>query len=119
MLPEFRVVQHERDEALLHRLKSFFGFGRVRRNHGTRKEFRVRGVEDLAKVVRFFVEHPLQTRKRQDFRKFARVIDIIREGKHRTPDGLYQIAAIAISMNRQKNRGASRILRGHTPNTDR
>ena len=37
VLPEFTVVQHERDVQLLHALKAFFDCGVVRTNHGDRK----------------------------------------------------------------------------------
>ena len=47
VLPEFRVVQHQRDEIILEKLKLFFSFGSIVINHGDRKEFRVRGLENL------------------------------------------------------------------------
>ena len=34
-----------------------FGFGDIRINHGDRKEFRVRGLENLNKLVHFFQKH--------------------------------------------------------------
>ena len=34
VLPEFTVVQHERDVQVLHALKAYFGCGVVRLNHG-------------------------------------------------------------------------------------
>jgi len=56
VLPEFRIVQHEKDEAVLYKIKKYFGFGYVRINrtdhHGTRKDFRVRGMENLNKIPR-------------------------------------------------------------------
>ena len=33
VLPEFRVVQHQRDKDVLQRLKLFFGFGEILINH--------------------------------------------------------------------------------------
>ena len=36
VLPEFTVVQHQRDEQILYALKDFFGCGVVRKNHATR-----------------------------------------------------------------------------------
>ena len=45
VLPEFRVVQHQREEEILQKLKRFFGFGSININHGDRKEFRVRGLD--------------------------------------------------------------------------
>jgi len=56
VLPEFTVVQHERDAQLLHALKDFFGCGVVRTNHGDRMAFRVRGKEHLLERVIPFVE---------------------------------------------------------------
>ena len=44
VLPEFRVVQHERDVGVLHNIQQYFGFGTVTVNNGNRKEFRVRGM---------------------------------------------------------------------------
>ena len=62
VLPEFRVVQHQRDEQILHRIRAVFGFGQVVVNHGDRKEFRVRGLKQLNTVVKFFQQTPLQTK---------------------------------------------------------
>jgi hypothetical protein len=76
-------------------------------------------LEDLTKVVEFFEHHPLVTKKRRDFEKFARVISIMQAREHLTGHGLRQIADLAVSMNRRQNREATRILRGHTPDTDR
>ena len=60
VLPEFRIVQHEKDESVLYKIKNYFGFGNVKINrkdhHGARKEFRVRGMENLNRIVIFFSE---------------------------------------------------------------
>jgi hypothetical protein len=111
VLPEFRVVQHEKDEEVLYKLKNFFGFGNVVINHEDRKEFRVRGLENLNKIVQFFNENPLQTSKRKNFELFAEIIQIMNCGKHLTKEGLYEISTKASMMNRK----TSRILRDYTP----
>src|SRR3989304_6887165 len=67
VLPEFRVVQHERDVAILERLREFFGCGQITTNHGDRKELRIRGLKELTKVAAFFKEHPFRTVKRSSF----------------------------------------------------
>src|SRR4030065_1267075 len=75
VLPEFTVVQHERDVKVLHALKAYFGCGVVRRNHGDRMAYRVRGKEHLLqRIIPFFEKHPLKTRKRVDFEKFRRIL---------------------------------------------
>ena len=72
VLPEFTVVQHQRDIQLLHALKKFFGCGVVRRNHAERMAFRVRRLEHLNEIiVPFFEKHPLKSKKRIDFRELS------------------------------------------------
>lgn len=62
VLPEFRIVQHEKDEEVLTKIRDYFGFGNIQINrrdyHGTRKEFRVRGIENLNKIIRFLESIP-------------------------------------------------------------
>jgi hypothetical protein len=112
VLPEFVVVQHERDVKVLHALKAFFACGVVRRNHGDRWCLRIRGHEHLAgSVVPFFERHGLKTLKRQDFLSFRRVIRLMSEGRHLTPDGLEEIRTIAGRMNTRRDAP-------HTPTTD-
>lgn len=103
VLPEFTVVQHQVDEQVLYALKAYFGCGVVRRNHGTRMSYRVRGQENLRKkILPFFEKHPLKTRKRVDFAKFRRVVRWMEEGKHLTPEGLEKIRHVKNSMNQRK-----------------
>ncbi len=99
VIPEFRVVQHARDLDILHALKRFFGFGRVCRNHEERWEFRVRRLEHLREVARFFSEHPLRTKKRVDASKFKDVLRMMEDGRHLTESGLNEIVKLAASMN--------------------
>jgi hypothetical protein len=101
VLPEFTVVQHERDVKALYALKAFFACGVVRSNHGDRMAYRVRKLEHLRDIiVPFFMEHPLKTGKRQDFIKFRRVLLMMEDGSHLTPRGVGEIRSIASQMNR-------------------
>ena len=119
VLPEFRVVQHERNERVLTQLKSFFGFGTVTVNNGDRKEFRVRGLENLTRVVEFFVAHPLKTTKQNDFETFSKVIRLMQRGEHLTRSGLVNVARLSLAMNSRRNTSASRILRDCTQDAAR
>ncbi len=101
VLPEFRVVQHQHDEQILHKLKDFFGFGNINVNHGDRKEFRIRGIRKLNKIVNFFEKYQLQTSKRESFEIFAKIIGLMNNGQHLTKEGLNKIAKLASQMNRQ------------------
>ena len=115
VLPEFTVVQHERDIQILYALKAFFGCGVVRRNHGDRMAYRVRSQEHLLrKILPFFMAHPLKTKKNIDFLKFRDVLLLMETDGHLTREGMDAIRAIASEMNTRKintrkmNKGVSR-----------
>ena len=105
VLPEFRIVQHEKDEKVLHKIKEYFGFGNVKVNrtdcHGTRKEFRVRGLENLNKIVDFFKKYNLNTSKRKNSEIFVQVIQKMNNKEHLTKEGLDSIAKLISVMNRK------------------
>lgn len=105
VLPEFTVVQHERDVQILHGLKEYFGCGVVRSNHDDRMCFRVRDKNHLLGViVPFFLKHPLKTKKRQDFEVFKSVLLMMDAGEHLSEQGLNKIREAAAKMNRGKSR---------------
>ena len=105
VLPEFTVVQHNRDVQVLHALKSHFGCGVVRVNHGDRMAYRVRGIKDLNEhIVPFFMKHPLKTKKNVDFIKFRRILDLMQKGVHLNAEGVAEVRSIASQMNRGSSR---------------
>lgn len=100
VLPEFTVVQHEVDQQVLYALKAYFGCGVVRKNHGTRLCYRVRGHENLlSKIIPFFEKHQLKTRKHVDFAKFRKVVLLMEKREHLSADGLEKIRQIKETMN--------------------
>lgn len=106
VLPEFVVVQHQRDVKVLHALKRYFDCGVVRSNHGDRMCWRVRTLEHLLdRIIPFFEAHSLKTLKRQDFQAFRRVVRLVRDGEHLTPEGLERIRVIVSRMNSRRDFG--------------
>ena len=100
VLPEFTVVQHQRDIQLLHALKDFFGCGVVRTNHGERMAYRVRSLDHLSeRIIPFFERHALKSKKNIDFVKFRKVLQLMTMGEHLTSDGIEKIREIASTMN--------------------
>ena len=100
VLPEFTVVQHKRDVQILHALKAHFGCGVVRVNHADRMAYRVRGQEHLLeRIIPFFMQHPLKTKKNVDFLKFRDCLLLMEKGAHLTTDGIADIRKIAGGMN--------------------
>ena len=101
VLPEFTVVQHEKDIQILHAIKKFFGCGVVRSNHGDRMAYRVRDISHLSKIIiPFFEQHSLKTKKNLDFMKFRKVIMLMDRKEHLTAQGIEKIKEIASIMNR-------------------
>jgi hypothetical protein len=105
VLPEFRIVQHEKDESILYKLKDYFSFGEVRINNqdsnATRKGFRVRGLKNLNEIVKFFEKNELQTSKKKNFEIFKQVIYLMNNKEHLTKQGLDKIAKLVSEMNRK------------------
>jgi hypothetical protein len=76
----------------------------------------VQRFDDLRQtIVPFFQENPLRTSKRQNFDKFAWIIELMELRRHLSVPGIIQIAEIAQTMNHRKPSAALRILRDHTP----
>src|SRR5437588_8935376 len=118
--PRFVVSQGASSVACLEELKTFFGVGRVytnRRRDNHREHMHQYVVSDrwdlMETIVPFFEENPLRTAKRYDFEKFVRVLEMMEDDLHLTPEGLARIAEIGETMNRRKPRTEMiRILRG-------
>ncbi len=105
VLPEFTVVQHQRDIQLLYALKKFFGCGVVRNNRDDRMAYRVRSLDHLdERIVPFFEQHPLKSKKRIDFLKFRKILQLMKKGEHLKPEGIERIRAIASTMNTGRER---------------
>ena len=109
VFPEFVVTQGEKSLQALRDLQEFFGCGKVFINHrydNHREQlyrFCVRSATDLReKIAPFFREHQLRTAKREDFNKFARVLELMAERKHLSSVGIMEIATIVQTMNRKK-----------------
>jgi hypothetical protein len=120
---EFVVTQGAKSIACLHELREFFGVGQVliNKRYDNHKEhlyrYVVRRRKDLVEVIiPFFRQNPMHSSKQQDFEKFARCVELIKDDRHLTREGLSEIAEITQTMNRQKSRHEFiRIPRDHTP----
>ncbi|TSC71744.1 MAG: Homing endonuclease LAGLIDADG/HNH [Parcubacteria group bacterium Gr01-1014_38] len=119
----FDVVQGARSRRCLEKIKNFFGIGHIYRNrrHDNHREdlynYEVSKRADLLNVIiPFFRKYPLFTAKQKDFERFAKIVEMMARGEHKTFNGLVKIARIVQYMNHRKPRVALiRILRDHTP----
>jgi LAGLIDADG DNA endonuclease family protein len=119
----FVVTQGARSRHCLEELGQFFGVGRlyVNERHDNHRESLCQYIvgrrsDLLERIIPFFQAHPLRTSKQQDFERFVRCMAIVDSGRHRTREGLVEIAEITETMNHRKPRQELiRILRDHTP----
>ena len=76
--PAFSISLHNKDSALLYKLQSFFGVGKIRVN--TNKKMLVYSVLSIADlknvIIPFFNKYPLLTQKRADFELFKLAVEI-------------------------------------------
>ena len=89
---EFQVSQKKR--AVLDQMREYFGCGYVKTKYdvGNTHAYIVKSVQDLAtKIVPFFREHPLIV-KREQFERFAQVVEIQRSKAHLTAEGKLKVA---------------------------
>lgn len=99
ILPEFVVVQHERDRQVLEALKTYYNCGYIKVNHGDRLCFVVRNINDLnTKIIPFFDKHKLKTKKRIDFEKFRHIVIMMSKKQHLTYEGFHEIKSLILAM---------------------
>ncbi len=93
VIPSFSISQHKRNRGILFKIKNYFGCGTIRPNRKDKTyKYEVRCLEELdKKIIPHFKKYPLQTNKKVDFEIFTKVIEIMKEKKHLTPDGLKEI----------------------------
>lgn len=120
--PTFVVVQSESSREVLEDFVNAFGCGKVyinRRYDNHREDlyrFYVSRFAELREIiVPFFRKNPLRTTKRDNFEKFAEIIELMDSRSHLTIGGMTKIAEIVETMNHRKPSEFLRILRDHTP----
>ena len=95
----FQIGLHEKDIALLEQIKLFFGVGKVTRLGTESVQYRVSGLDDLNTITNHFDNYPLLTRKHSDYIFFKEVINLMKESKHLTLEGLNRIVSIKSTLN--------------------
>lgn len=105
VIPEFHVSQHRNSKEVLDLIRETFGCGYVKPNHSNSSRdatwvYVVRNRNELTeKVIPFFQTYPLRTAKRNDFKKFAEVVQMMNQQRHKSRDGLRDIFQLAFTMN--------------------
>lgn len=95
----FQISLHEKDKALLHLIKDYFGVGKVINRNDSVYYYQVTSTKDLLVIIEHLNKYPLITQKRVDFELFKQVVDLIINKNHLTKEGLVNIINIKASMN--------------------
>jgi hypothetical protein len=95
----FQIGLHEKDLPLLEQIQSYFGVGKITKLGAESVQFRVTSLEDLNVILKQFDAYPLLTRKQSDYLLFKEVINLMKEGKHLTLEGLNRIVSIKTTLN--------------------
>lgn len=100
---EFNLTQHSRDEKLMILISEYFNSGTTYLNKNT-FVFRVVNFNELTeKIIPFFNKNLVQGIKYFDYLDFLKAVDIIKEKKHLTKEGLDYIQNIKNGMNSRRN----------------
>ncbi len=103
--PCFQIKLHIRDKNLLVLIKSYFGeVGTIVINKNSNFVFyKVYNLNELIRIIiPHFDKYPLVTQKRSDFLLWKNIIQLIKENKHLTKEGLIEIISLKASLNKLK-----------------
>src|SRR6185503_12817508 len=91
---EFSIGQHTRDEQLIKRFMAYFLCGNVRQIKNVVIFGVTRSIDIQEKIIPFFKKYPILGSKSEDFEDFCKVAEIIKNGLHKTEEGLENIRKI-------------------------
>lgn len=96
---EFSISQHSRDEILMKSLIEFLNCGNVH-NYNNACYYRVGNLLGITQnIIPLFKTYPILGEKSKDFSDFCEVLEMIKDKKHLTKEGLEQIRLIKAGMN--------------------
>lgn len=98
----FQIGLHINDITLLEQIKLFFGVGYITKLGAESVQFRVSSLKDLNIIIDHFDKYPLLTRKQSDFLLFKEIVNLIKQGKHLSLEGLNKIVSIKAILNSGK-----------------
>ena len=98
----FEINLHEKDEEILHKIKSFFGVGAIYNRPDRKKSvYRVSNANYLNDVIiPHFTKYPLISKKGVDFLLWSKVIKMILNKEHLTKQGFLTILSYYASINK-------------------
>jgi len=117
--PIFSIELHEKDSNLLKEIQNFFVVGtiikRVKKGNPT-AIYSVQSISALKDVILpYFNKNNLLTQKKEDFRLFSLVVDMLYDRKHNNEEGLNKILSYKASMGKGLSKTLLSIFPGIEP----
>jgi len=108
--PIFTIELHEKDSKLLEQIREFFTVGTIIKrikNGNPSVIYSIQSIKILKQVIiPHFNKYSLLTQKKEDFRLFSLVVDMLYNHQHKTEKGLNEILSHKASI----NKGLSKLL---------
>ena len=105
IIPEFHINQSYLRKNILEEIRKYFNCGYIQANHARNEKdttfvYVVRRREDLdKKIIPFFEEYPLRSKKHKNILIFKKVIRLLNENQHSDYAGIRKIIKLAFHMN--------------------
>ena len=84
---------------MLSKIQIYFGVGLIKKHGDNSIYFRITSLRSLKKVITYFDKYQLITQKQGDYELFKQILDLMKNKKHLTIEGLKEILRIKASMN--------------------
>lgn len=94
--PSFSLSLHIKDLYLLEKIKNHLGVGKIYKRGQQSAQIQVSSVKEIAKLMEYFSNYPLITKKWADCELLKRIINLMLNKQHLTEDGLHKIVALFI-----------------------
>lgn len=104
--PSFSISLNQKDLPLLQRISKIFNCGAIRRSAYDRcYKYEVRNLEDLNRsIIPHFKLFPPQGAKASDFKRFAKICEMMKANLHRSKKHLPELIEISYSINQGKRK---------------
>ena len=104
----FQISLHTKDRVILEYLVKYFEAGKIRQLKENSLQLKMESLKEIQLVILHFEEHPLLSKKSEDYMLFKQAFDVVKDKGHLTMEGLRQIVVLKASL----NRGLSEDLKG-------
>jgi hypothetical protein len=106
--PSFRITISEKDKFVLEKVREKLGVGKIYKQNRTNKsegrqetvQYYVQTFKDLLKIREFFQRQTFYTTKGEDFKKWAKILEIMKNKKHLCKDGFLEVVKLREQINK-------------------